>query len=93
MPSGMPSIMPSSSAQGMSTSVLGRRSKKASTAGCFQGGLGKRVMGGGRSPQHHQVHIVGVFQDCLAVRHGLHILVLRGRGGFPPGVGRGNHAE
>src|SRR5918993_427571 len=34
-PNGMPSIMPSSSAQGSRTSVLGRRSKKASTAGCF----------------------------------------------------------
>src|SRR4051812_4811050 len=34
-PRGMPRNMPSSSAQGISTSVLGRRSKKASTAGCF----------------------------------------------------------
>src|SRR6185437_12055135 len=34
-PSGMPRIMPRTSAQGISTSVLGRRSKNASTAGCL----------------------------------------------------------
>src|SRR4029453_1461844 len=34
-PRGMPSPIPSSSAQGSRTSVLGKRSKKASAAGCF----------------------------------------------------------